>query len=74
MKAHHRSYRKRRKNMTTSKKTKVELEVQISEAGGYWALRVESQNSKSAVRIFNNLHKKYCPIEKEKPNKLTGYH
>lgn len=63
--------------MKTSKKTKVELEVQISESGGYWALRVESQNTRSAVRIFKNLHKEYCPIDKEKteekPNKIFGY-
>jgi hypothetical protein len=63
--------------MTTPKNTKVELEVHISESGGYWALRVESHNPKSAVRIFKNLHKKYCPndMEKteEKPRKIIGY-
>lgn len=63
--------------MTTPKNTKVELEVHISESGGFWALRVESHNPKSAVRIFNNLHKKYCPTDKEKteekPHKIIGY-
>ncbi len=59
--------------MKTSKKTKVELEVHINESGGFWALRVESHNSRSAVRIFNNLHTKYCPIEKQRPGKITGY-
>ena len=61
----------------SSKKTKVELEVHVSESGGYWALRVESHNPKSAVRIFRNLHREYCPVNKEeteeKPKKIIGY-
>jgi len=63
--------------MTTPKNTKVELEVHISESGGYWALRVESHNPKSAVRIFKNLHKEYCPTDmeknEEKSHKIIGY-
>jgi len=66
MGACYRSYSKRRRKMTTPKNTKVELEVHISESGGYWALRVESHNPKSAVRIFKNYRFRWSKVHRWK--------